>query len=84
MSSKTRLPNKTIWSLEDILKITQAARHTWVQARDRARSRLDGVMLAHLAELNNYLVDIERIALQARRGEYTPWQPPGQANEQQR
>jgi hypothetical protein len=70
MSSKTRLANKTIWALEDITAICMEARGTWRQGMTRAEKTMDGVMMASLAILRDQLAEIERIARNARQGEY--------------
>ncbi len=70
MPTKTRLPNKTIWSLEDIIAASIEARRAWRKAMDRAENRMDPVMIAALARLSDALATIESKARAARRGEY--------------
>jgi hypothetical protein len=68
--SRTRIPNKLIWGLEDILACCLDARDAWRQAHRRARQQMDPVMLAALATLSDRLAEIERRARDARNGEY--------------
>ena len=75
MVTKTRLANKTIWSLEDILAHCQGARGAWQQAMSRAERRMDPVMVASLARLRDHMAEIERKAKDARDGKY---EEPGQ------
>jgi len=71
MATKTRLANKTIWSLEDILAHCQNARRAWKAAMDRAERRTDPVMMASLARLRDDMAEIERLARDARAGRYS-------------
>ncbi len=68
--NRVRLANKTIWALEDIVKICGQARGEWRDAMDRAERRLDAVMLASLANLSDHLARIETRAREARLGKY--------------
>lgn len=70
MTTKTRLANKTIWSLEDIIARCRRARAAWGKAMDRAEKNLDLVMIAALARLRDELAEIERQARDARAGQY--------------
>lgn len=74
MSTPTRLANKTIWALEDILAQCLQARLTWLVAMDRAEGRIDPVMMALLARLRDDLSEIQRVAQDARAGKYNEGQ----------
>ena len=70
MVTKTRIANKTIWALEDILAHCQNARRAWQQAMDRAERKMDPVTITALARLRDDLAEIERKARDARQGKY--------------
>lgn len=70
MPSKTRLANKTIWALEDIAARCQAARARWEQAMRLSEERMDPLMMLLLARLRDDLAEIERMAKDARHGDY--------------
>jgi|GEM_PF-1660062 len=70
MTSKTRLANKTIWSLEDIIASAAAARRAWRRAHDRAKRQMDPVMLAALGDVSHQLAQIDSLARDARQGTY--------------
>lgn len=70
MPSPTRIANKTIWALEDIIAAAIGARHWLRQANERARDRMDVVMLASLNHLGEELAEIESRARDARQGTY--------------
>ncbi len=70
MTTKTRLANKTIWALDDILDECHSARGAWKQTIGRARKFMDPIMLASLAQLRDSLAEIERKVRDARLGEY--------------
>lgn len=72
MPSKTRLANKTIWSLEDIIAAGRRARRAWREANKRATEQMDTVMLIALNKLSDEIARIETLARDARRGEYHP------------
>lgn len=72
MSSKTRLANKTIWALEDIIAAGRRARRALRAANTRATAQMDTVMLVALNQLSDELARIETLARDARRGEYHP------------
>lgn len=74
MSTPTRLANKTIWALEDVLALCHQARSTWLVAMDRAEGRIDPVMMALLARLRDDLSEIQRVAQDARAGKYNEGQ----------
>lgn len=69
--SKTRLANKTIWALEDIGVMCRDGRQQLRRAIDRADKLMDLQLMTALARLGNELADIERVARDARKGEYT-------------
>lgn len=71
MSRQTRLANKTIWALEDIAGRCMGAKAHWRRAMDKAERDLDPAMMLLLARLRDDLGEIERIAQEARHGEYT-------------
>lgn len=48
----------------------RGARWAWRKAMDRAERRIDPVMMASLAQLRDDLAEIERLARDARAGEY--------------
>jgi len=66
----TRLANKTIWALEDITARVRTARGRWDRAMGRAERNLDPAMMMLLARLRDDLAEIERLAKDARHGEY--------------
>ena len=70
MASKTRVPNKVLWGLEDILAAGITARDAWKTAYGQAKRQMDPVGLAALGTLRDQLAVIERVAMSARRGEY--------------
>lgn len=69
--SKTRLANKTIWALEDIVALCIDARRAWEKAHRRAEGYMDPGLAMSLGTLSNALAKIERKAREARRGEYS-------------
>ncbi len=70
MPTKTRLANKTIWALEDIVAACKDAREAWRQAMERAEKTMDATLMASLARISDRLAEIERKARDARQGEY--------------
>lgn len=70
MATKTRLANKTIWALEDIVARCRDGRDHWRRAMAAAERNLDPAMMALLARIRDDLAEIERIAKEARHGEY--------------
>lgn len=70
MSSRTRLANKTIWALEDIIAATIEAREAWRQAMRQAEKSMNVTLLASLATMSDRLAEIERKARDARQGDY--------------
>jgi hypothetical protein len=70
MTSKTRLANKTIWALEEIVVAAVAARKAWLRCQDLAEQRMDPVMLASLGRISDHLAQIESRARDARQGKY--------------
>ena len=71
MGRPTRLANKTIWALEDITARVRTARGRWDRAMGRAERNLDPAMMMLLARLRDDLAEIERLAKDARHGEYS-------------
>jgi hypothetical protein len=70
MTSKTRLANRTIWAIEDIMAESLNARRALKKAVDHADRQLDPSLLHSLLEISTALASIERLALDARQGEY--------------
>jgi len=70
MASKTRLANKTIWALEDIVTRCKRARQHWQLAMQRAEKSRDPILMMALARLRDELAEIERQARDARLGRY--------------
>lgn len=70
MATKTRLANKTIWALEDITARCREGRERWRRAMALAEHNLDPAMMALLGRIRDDLAEIERIAKEARHGEY--------------
>lgn len=70
MVSKTRLANKTIWALEDIIALSIEARKAWQKAMERAERSMDVALMASLATMSDRLAEIERKAREARQGDY--------------
>ena len=68
--SKTRLANKTIWTLEDIIAASYVARRAWRNAHARAKQQMDPIMLAALSEIIHQLAEIEGLARDGRQGRY--------------
>lgn len=74
MARPTRLANKTIWAIEDILARVRTARGRWDKAMQQAERNVDPTMMLLLARLRDDLAEIERLARDARHGEYS--EPP--------
>ena len=70
MPSRTRLPNKTIWALEDIIALCQTARRDLDQAIKQAEKHMNPVLLTAVARLSQRVAEIEALARDARQGEY--------------
>lgn len=70
MPSKTRIANKTIWALRDILDETAQASKHWGVAMDRAEKCMDITLINALARIRDELAVIERKAADALGGEY--------------
>lgn len=70
MPSKPRLKNTSIWAFEDIIAASQAARNDLRAAVVRAERHLDAVELAALARLGDVVAEIDRLAREARQGQY--------------
>ena len=68
--TKTRLANKTIWALEDIMALCRQATGDWEDLLSYGQKGMDPVLLATLARLRHRIAEIERIAKDARQGEY--------------
>lgn len=71
MSTKTRIANKTQWSLQDIIALVAKARRSYCIARDRNEQKyMDQIMTIELSRVGDALNDIDRIARLAQNGEY--------------
>lgn len=71
MATKTRVPNKTQWALDDILKRVRVGRGASKAMLDRNRNKLmDPIMALELSTLIESLNDIDRISRLALNGEY--------------
>lgn len=70
MPRKPRLKNTSIWALEDIIAHCLAARRELIVAIGRAERQLDAPQLASLARLGNTIAEIDRLAREARQGQY--------------
>ena len=70
MVTKTRVPNKTAWSLEDIAALCIEANAKWERAMRLAEKNLDPLMMRELSRLGVDIAEIRRIAAAARRGDY--------------
>lgn len=70
MATPTRIANKTLWALEDIIAATRDARSAWQIVHRQAARYMDPVMLFKLAEVSDTLARIETTARDARQGQY--------------
>ena len=70
MATKTRLANKTIWALEDIIAAGRKARRSWKLAYRRAKEKMDPIMLAALGDISSQLAEIDALARDGRQGTY--------------
>jgi hypothetical protein len=71
MATKTRLPNKTAWALEDMIALNAEARRYLDVALDRLEERLmDPILLMALGRVSNALAKSDVKAREARQGEY--------------
>ena len=70
MGRPTRLATKTIWSLEDIIARCGSARGRWGKAMLQAERNQDPAMMLVLAYLRDDIAEIERLAKDARHGDY--------------
>jgi hypothetical protein len=70
MASKTRVPNKVQWALDDILTHCQGSRKDWQQLVNLAEKRLDPEMAIYLAKLRDHISEIQHLAARALEGEY--------------
>jgi len=70
MTSKTRVPNKVIWALEDMLAVLGEARRDWQPVMEQAERGRDVRLALAAARLRDHLAELERLARAARQGEY--------------
>jgi hypothetical protein len=75
MVTKTRIANKTLWALDDIVCGCQAARAAWQILYGRATRLADPAILLNLARVSDQLARIESTARDARNGIYKEIQP---------
>ena len=71
MATPTRIANKTIWALEEIIAGALAARAAWRICQEIAERRMDPVLLAGLGRISDHLAMIETRVREARQGRYT-------------
>jgi hypothetical protein len=71
MATKTRVANKTIWALEDIMAEIRRGRRAWSKALERAETRSgDTTLLLALVEIRDVLASVEVLAIDARQDRY--------------
>lgn len=70
MATPTRLPNKAIWGLEDVIAITLRMRQHWRRAHEVAERSMDPVLLASLGHLSDDLAAIDTLVRDLRAGKY--------------
>lgn len=71
-----KMPDKVVWSLEDILALCTQAKKEQDAAFRQAETVMDAVLMVSLARLGQLLTLIERKAFKARQGEYEAVYPP--------
>ena len=71
MATPTRLANKTIWAMEEIIAASLNARAAWRICQERAQRTMDPLLLARLGDISDALARIETTAREARAGRYT-------------
>ena len=71
MATPTRIANKTIWALEEIIAAVLSARAAWRTCQEIAERRMEPALLAKLGRLSDDLARIETLAREARQGKYT-------------
>ena len=76
MASKTRLANKTIWALEDIIATCIQARRVLRRAVDHSAQTMDYRTLAVLASVVDCVAHIEHRTIDARHGDYHEFDQP--------
>lgn len=70
MATPTRLANKTLWALDDIVAAVLEARAAWRGCQEFAERRMDAGLLARLGRISDALAKIESAARDARQGKY--------------
>jgi hypothetical protein len=71
MATKTRLPNKVGWALEDMIALNAEARRNLDIALRRIEERtMDPILLLALGRVSNALAKSDAKARDARQGEY--------------
>jgi len=70
MATKTRIANKTMWALNDIIMASAEARQAWQRAHERAEKSMDVVLERSLGKISDRIAVIERKARMALDGEY--------------
>jgi hypothetical protein len=71
VATKTRVANKTLWALDDIVAAALNARAAWRICHEIAERRLEPLLLAKLGTVSDDLARIEMRAREARDGRYT-------------
>lgn len=71
-----KMPDKVVWSLEDILTLCQQAKKEQLAAINRAEKVMDTALMVSLSKLGQHLTMIERKAFKARQGDYEAVYPP--------
>lgn len=71
MVTKTRVANKTLWALDDIVATAQDARAAWRTCHEIGERWLEPLLLARLGTILDDLGRIEMRAREAREGKYT-------------
>lgn len=70
MATKTRVPNKVGWALDEIGTACLNAGRAWRIVQEEALKRQDPLMLGKLGTIRDEIARIERLARDARNGEY--------------
>lgn len=70
MASRTRIANKLIWGLEDILTEAAISLKILQKMAERAERQMDPVAALEIMKLTQALATIERKARAAREGDY--------------
>jgi hypothetical protein len=72
MATKTRIPNKTLWALEDMIALNAEARRYMDIALKRIEDRtMDPILILALGRVSNALAKSDVKAREARQGDYS-------------